>query len=55
MCRECETLVHSFLKGMSPSIPSPNISGNCVEEEAERLEEPEGMERIQSVFQTQKE
>lgn len=35
---------HSVLKGLFPSNLLPQGSGNYVEEEAERLQEPEGME-----------
>lgn len=36
----------SVLSGVSPPIPSPQGSGNPMEEEVERLEDPEGMEGL---------
>lgn len=44
MCGELETLERSVLNRMSLSILSPQDSGNFVEEEVERVLEPERME-----------
>lgn len=52
----CHQVKPSVPNGMSSSNPSPQSSENYVEEEAERLEKPEGMDGLQQgnrVFQTQ--
>ena len=41
---ERETMEHTALDNMSPSNPSPQSSGNPVEEEAEETEKTEGTE-----------
>ena len=43
-CTQGETLKHPSLKKMSPSILIPQSSENPTEEEAERLQESEGVE-----------
>lgn len=51
----CHQVKPSVPNGTSSSNPSPQSSENYVEEEAERLEKPEGMDGLHqrnSVFQT---
>ena len=45
MCRGLETLEHSIINRMSPSILSPQDSGSFVEDGVERVLELERMEK----------
>lgn len=44
--KDWEGIEHSALNGIAPPDPSPWGSGNPKEEEAQRVQEPEGMEDI---------